>query len=373
MSGTTGGGVTVPTVPVPINMGGTGSTNGSFAAPFILVNETDPTKYVNEYVDTSGVLTFTNTSGSAMATISQGGALVTAGLLQVYGAANPVLIQGSADTGQIHIGLTTGLTGKNIGAVIGNVQGTGTIQAQVTDSGTGGGNARGTNAVDWQVSRTAATQVASGSSTTIGGGKSNTASSNAATVSGGQANSATGIVATVTGGSGNTADGNGSTAGGRDAIAHGIYGAQVYASGFLSTGGDAQAGTYILRGRSTGGAAVRLTADAAAAGAANVCNLPNNTAWGGYCNVIVRDTTAGSVNAGHWRAADAFIVRGANAASVVVPSFSFTFVGTGGGPPVAGNLAVSADTTNGGLNLTFTPPNANTWDVVAVFRASEVQ
>lgn len=347
-------------------------SGGTVTGSIVIANATDPTKYVTEYVDSSGTLTVTNTAAAAMATITQGGAMVTAGLLQVYGgAANPALIQGSADTGQVHIGLTTGLSGKNIGAVLGNVQGTGAIQSQVTDSTTAGGNARGTNAIDWQTSRTLATQVANGVSATIVGGTNNIASGTNS-LAGVSASQATATYAVALG-RGAIANGVASIVTGQQGNAHSLYGARVHAPQMLAASGDAQAGDYVLIGRSTGGAAVRLTADAAAAGTTNVCNLPNNTAWGGYCNVIARDTTAGSVNAGHWRAADAFIVRGANAASVVVPSFSFTFVGTGGSPPVAGNLAVSADTTNGGLNLTFTPPNANTWDVVAVFRTAEVQ
>lgn len=372
MSGTTGGGVTVPTVPVPISMGGTGSTNGSFAAPFILVNATDPTKYVNEYVDTSGTLTFTNTSSSAMATINQGGALVTAGLAQVYGAANPVLIQGSADTGQVHLGLTTGLTGKNIGAVIGNVQGTGAIQAQVTTSTTVGGNARGTNATDWQSVRSNATQVAAAVTAVVSGGAYNTASAGASTVGGGSSNVASSANSCVPGGVLNVADADSAIATGRSATVHGLYGANIHASGFLATGGDAQSGTYVLRGRSTGGAAVRLTADGAAAGAANVCNLPNNTSWMGYLSIIARDTTLGGANFASWRNAGFSLVRGANAASAAVPDGSSTFTSLTN-VAVSGNLAISADTANGGLNITFTPPNTNTWDVVAVFRTSEVQ
>jgi len=40
-------------------------------------------------------------------------------------------------------------------------KGTGALQAQVADSTATGGNARGSNAVDWQTSRSAAANVAS--------------------------------------------------------------------------------------------------------------------------------------------------------------------------------------------------------------------
>jgi hypothetical protein len=64
----------------------------------------------------------------------------------------------------------------------------------------GGGNPRGLHAVDLQSARAAATQVASGDYSVIGGGSSNTASGDAATVGGGYLNTASGDYATVGGG-----------------------------------------------------------------------------------------------------------------------------------------------------------------------------
>lgn len=67
------------------------------------------------------------------------------------------------------------------------------------------GNARGTEAIDLQVRRTANTMVASGTNSTIGGGSSNTASGVTSTVGGGSANVASGLVSSVSGGTTNTA------------------------------------------------------------------------------------------------------------------------------------------------------------------------
>jgi hypothetical protein len=77
-----------------------------------------------------------------------------------------------------------------------------------------GGNTRGQGAVDLQSARSAATQVASGDYSVIGGGQNNTASGVAATVGGGSGNTASGVAATVGGGSGNTASGSAATVGG---------------------------------------------------------------------------------------------------------------------------------------------------------------
>jgi hypothetical protein len=79
----------------------------------------------------------------------------------------------------------------------------------------GGGNQRGLHAVDLQSARSAATQVASGNYSVIGGGLNNTASGIGATVGGGGFNTASGsLYATVGGGLSNTASGGYATVGG---------------------------------------------------------------------------------------------------------------------------------------------------------------
>jgi hypothetical protein len=71
-------------------------------------------------------------------------------------------------------------------------KGTGALLAQIPDSTTTAGNKRGTYAVDWQIIRGAAADVASGIWSTISGGKHNKASAQYATVVGGYGNIASG-------------------------------------------------------------------------------------------------------------------------------------------------------------------------------------
>lgn len=117
---------------------------------------------------------------------------------------------------------------KAVGPVSTNVgialqpAGTGALAAQVPDSSTTGGNARGVNAVDWQTPRSDAEMVASGQYATIGGGEDNTASGQRSTVSGGSEGTASGDYSAVPGGSGNTASGYGSVAMGSGGVASGI-------------------------------------------------------------------------------------------------------------------------------------------------------
>ena len=77
-----------------------------------------------------------------------------------------------------------------------------------------GGNGRGANAIDLQTDRIAATQVASGLQSVVGGGFANTASGSQSTVGGGFNNNAAGLQSVVGGGFANTASGSQSTVGG---------------------------------------------------------------------------------------------------------------------------------------------------------------
>jgi hypothetical protein len=95
-------------------------------------------------------------------------------------------------------------SGTNIPLVL-QPKGTGALQAQLTDSTTAGGNARGANAVDWQTARDTAARVASGSLTSIGGGYGNTANGVQAAISGGTFNTVSGTYNFVGAGYGNTA------------------------------------------------------------------------------------------------------------------------------------------------------------------------
>jgi hypothetical protein len=85
-------------------------------------------------------------------------------------------------------------------------KGAGALTAQVANNAASGGNKRGANAVDWQTSRSAATQVASGTNATIVGGSGNTASGDYSTAMG----------------NGTTASGTYSTAIGNNTVASGI-------------------------------------------------------------------------------------------------------------------------------------------------------
>ena len=74
---------------------------------------------------------------------------------------------------QTNVSFTPIVADANVSAVI-KPKGTGALLASIPDGTTVGGNARGTYAVDFQMSRSAATQVAGGSNSFVGSGTSNT-------------------------------------------------------------------------------------------------------------------------------------------------------------------------------------------------------
>ena len=99
-------------------------------------------------------------------------------------------------------------------------KGTGALTAQVANNAVSGGNKRGANAIDLQMTRIFSSQVASGDYAIIGGGEYNTASGNHAIVNGGQSNVASNFAATVSGGQNNAASGSAaSISGGQNNIA----------------------------------------------------------------------------------------------------------------------------------------------------------
>ena len=131
------------------------------------------------------------------------------------------------------------LADKNLALI---PRGDGALTAQAPDGSATGGNARGTNAVDFGRGRSQATEVASGNYASISGGYRSKASGAYSTVgggqevhatggnsvaSGGQENSADGSHSTICGGSNNDADGNYSFVGGGSSNDAASYGSLV--------------------------------------------------------------------------------------------------------------------------------------------------
>ena len=293
-------------------------------------------------------------------------------------------------------------------------KGTGALTAHVADSAVTGGNKRGANAVDWQRSRTAATMVASGSASTIGGGYDNRATGNEAVVAGGNTNAASGSQTTIGGGSSNTTNGGQSTIGGGSRnttsisgstisggdwnLASGtysivpggtygkadLYGKLAHASGQFAAQGDAQFGRMILRGVTTvAGSTTILTADGTGtASATNTIVLGNNKVYYVSAQVVANAAVVGSASSTAYgtNMAVAFvnclISRVANAASTTMLSYStsasFQHSSTALSAPGSMYCNFSANTTLGGLEIGVTGVANTNIHWVAVVTTTEV-
>lgn len=258
--------------------------------------------------------------------------------------------------------------------------GFGAVQARVGDGTSTGGNRRGDNAVDWQIVRGSATQVASGTTSTIGGGTgnsatntsstvaggsgnlasgngaaagggySNTASGSASTCGGGESNTSSGAHSTVVGGRSNTASGDYSMASGYLSTTRGLRGARAHGSSSLGNFGDVQNLDMAIGNSTTNATPTVLTSSVSSAGTTNQYILPNNGAATITGKVVARSST-GDVASWTFSAA---IKRGANAASTAMVAACTPVQVAADAGASTWALTVDADTTNGGLRVTFT-------------------
>ncbi len=216
------------------------------------------------------------------------------------------------------------------------------------------------------------TNMASGLQSVVTGGQGNTASGPQSMVAGGLGNTASGSGAMITGGASNLASGTNSRTGGASANDWGRTGADCFASGDFATAGDQQACTFVLHASSSSATAERLTSDGNAPNGLNCIRLQNNEA-AAFDILLVGNDDSNTGNAVVWTMNGGLIARGSGPMSTIysAPPAGVTSVAQGNGSSAA--LAVSADRTNGCVNLSVTPPNADTWHWVARVVAAEVQ
>ncbi len=258
------------------------------------------------------------------------------------------------------------ITPKGVGAFI--------LGPPPDGSATVGGNARGSYAVDLQMQRNAADQVASGiyatisggfrhkssgDRSTISGGEQNTASALYSTVGGGDTNTASGSYSFVAGGGTNTASSSYSSSFGTQALAN-LYGAQSFASGRFSTQGDAQTLTWRYRRSITGAGITELSLDGNAISATGRAILVSNRLWNVNLQVSAICSTVG--NGVGITLGDSFV--GVYQVGIKRLGSTTTLVGTVQSVITAQSdtgmstsvVTITADDTNECLKVEFTPP-----------------
>lgn len=255
-------------------------------------------------------------------------------------------------------------------------KGTGYLSLQMPD-GAGGGNQRGTNAVDLSF-RTGAAQaahVASGSDSFQAGRDNKTTGSAASTfglsntnsadcgVSGGILNTLSGIYGTAFGRSnnvsgnigfaandGNTVTGQSGSAFGYNSVAS-LFGQHAVSGGKFAANGDCQFSSMIAR---------RATSDATPAtlfldGSSARLTVPANSSGRVTIRMVCRSNTTGAI----WATGDRVLswTRGVAANTTTISAIDTigTDHGSNAGAWPAGlALTITADTTNGAIDLSFT-------------------
>lgn len=177
----------------------------------------------------------------------------------------------------------------------------------------------------------------------------------------------------VVGGYSNLASGRFSfVAGGGYGTTRAISGNHVFPACFTPIAfayGVSQSAVLILARETTDATPTALSSSAAAAGTTNQVILPNNSAYF-FRGEVVSGVTGGGNTKG-WTI-EGVIKRGANAASTALvgtPQVVSSFADVGA---ATWALAVTADTTNGGIRVTFTGQAATTIRTVCQIRTTEM-
>jgi hypothetical protein len=223
--------------------------------------------------------------------------------------------------------------------------------------------ATGTNsvAIGRQAKATAQDGVAIGD-TTLASGINAHAFGNAATASGSKS--------AVIGGDGNVASGGTSVAiGGYYAISA-INSKVVFGGGYIGTspGVNAyQAGLLSLGVDTSDDTPTALKSDNLTAGTTNQIILPNNSAYAFHGTIVAREQAADGTDCAAWKIEGLIRREGSAGATVLVNSATTVLDNT-----PAWGMALSADTTNGGLAITVTGAAATNIRWVATIHTSEV-
>jgi hypothetical protein len=268
----------------------------------------------------------------------------------------------------------------------GVVVGGGNNQATGSYSFIGGGGDAGTSSNR---------NVASGAWSTVGGGNKNTASGDGAFVGGGGINNATGAAgntasaestvvvggisnnslskgASIGGGYFNYANSQYSTiAGGVRGTARGIEGIYVFPACVIpiaDTSGLSQSSLLVLARQTTDATPTVLCSNPSAAGTTNQVILPNNSAYY-FKGEIISGVTGGGDSKG-WEISGV-IKRGAGVGTTALVGSTVTSLYADAGA-ATWTIALAADTTNGGLKVTFTGQASTTIRTVAQIRTTEM-
>jgi hypothetical protein len=278
--------------------------------------------------------------------------------------------QGHATTASnshaVAIGLSTASGANSVALGTSYASGSHSLAAAITNN-TSSYGATGANsiAIGDRAKATSSNTLAAGSLTTSSGGDGSTAL--------GYISSATGL-ASFTAGTFCTASGKWSQAIGYDATTQSISGKLAKANGDFSAAGDAQYGLLVLRQATTDATPKTLISEVTpfvtTGNTTNQVILPNNSAYSFSGTIIAREDATDGSDYASWEIKGA-LLRDANAASTVLGNgIQNKLYATSGASAWA--IALSADTTNGGLKIEVTGAASTNIRWVATVNTSEV-
>ena len=146
-----------------------------------------------------------------------------------------------------------------------------------------------------------------------------------------------------------------------------ISGKHVYSGGRFANTGDAQTGTFAFRRATTNATATVLTTNDSAADTTNQIILPNNSAYAFHGTIVARQQASTGTASAAWKIEGLIRREGSAGTTVLVNSATTVLSNT----PLWG-MALSADTTNGGLKIEVTGAAATNIRWVATINTSEV-
>jgi hypothetical protein len=135
----------------------------------------------------------------------------------------------------------------------------------------------------------------------------------------------------------------------------------------LASAGDTQAGLIVLRIQTTSDTPAALTTDSGGTPTTQQVILPNNSAYAFHGTIVARQQASAGTACAAWKV-EGLIRREANAASTVLVNSALTVLDN----TPAWGLALTADTTNGGLKIEVTGAAATNIRWVATVHTSEV-
>jgi hypothetical protein len=295
------------------------------------------------------------------------------GIAQVASGTQATIGGGNANTVSSTYGTIAGGSGNTVQGSWGTVGGgdSNTASSSYTFVGGGGVNTAQTNT--YATVCGGSTNTASGQYSFVGGGTTNTANGTYAFVGGGGSNIASSSYSSVLGGVANTANAERScVVGGAYGTTRAIRGLAVFpscASPIDTTAGVTQSALLLLGRQTTDATATVLTSNTTAAGTTNQVILPNNSAYSFSGEVIAGVTGAG--NTARWTI-DGAIKRGANAASTAMVGTATVTMTHNDAGAATWVVAVTADTTNGGIAVTVTGAAATTIRWVCKINTTEM-